>query len=238
MIGLIIVLVIALVVTLVYFIFMSPYSNVFWKIPYKAKTKEKIIALTFDDGPNDKHTKDLLDFLKKHDIKVTFFLVGKAVVREPQIVKRIYKDGHTIGNHSYNHKFLNYFKEPTYMSEIIDTQNAIKNVIGRNPNLFRSPWLWRQPSLVRTVRGLKLNHISGVFCHSLEVFQPLPTRIAKGAISKAKPGSIIIFHDGQDGDIGYRGATVEAVKITIKTLLKQGYKFTTVDELLKIPAYK
>ena len=82
-----------------------------------------------------------------------------------------------------------------------------------------------------------LHPVSGVFCHLLEPWQPSAVRIARSAIRKARPGTILIFHDGVEGRGGDRSQTVEAVKITVEELLSRDYKFVTIDELLGIPAY-
>src|SRR5258705_204922 len=106
----------------------------------------------------------------------------------------------------------------------------------RTPALLRSPWLWRQPLLLRMVRRGALQPVAGVFCHPLEVLQPDPARMARRAVAKTKPGTILIFHDGFDGRGGNRDHTVRAVELTIDALLAKGYRFVTVDQLLGVPA--
>jgi peptidoglycan/xylan/chitin deacetylase (PgdA/CDA1 family) len=122
--------------------------------------------------------------------------------------------------------------------EIAQTQEVLRARLGRTPALFRSPWLWRQPMLLRAVRRNALQPVSGEFCHALEVFQPSAARIARRAIAKTRPGSILIFHDGFDARGGNRSATVQAVRITVEGLLGRGYRFVTVDDILGTPAYQ
>jgi peptidoglycan/xylan/chitin deacetylase (PgdA/CDA1 family) len=196
-------------------------------------TKEKVVALTFDDGPNEPYTSELLEFLAKKQIKATFFIVGACALRHPETVKKIASAGHAIGNHSHSHKFINYFLHPSFKKEILDTQNIIRKLTGEAPKLYRSPWLFRQPWLLRSVRSTGLTPVSGEFCHPLEVLQINGDRIAKGALKKIHPGSIIIFHDGFDGRGGNRSQTVKAVKIMVNELLRQGYAFTTLEQFLK-----
>jgi peptidoglycan/xylan/chitin deacetylase (PgdA/CDA1 family) len=94
------------------------------------------------------------------------------------------------------------------------------------------------PALLRTVRRNSLQPVSGQFCHALEVFQPDGARIARRAIAKTKLGAILIFHDGYDGRGGNRSETVRAVQITTEELLRRGYRFVTIDEMLGVPAYQ
>lgn len=231
-------IIILLAVWLLYLLFMSSYSAWPWHIPYRIKTDEKVVALTFDDGPNEPYTSQIVNFLNSKNIKATFFEVGKCLERHPEVSKKILASGHVIGNHSLSHEFHKYVLHPGFNKEIEQTQKIFKKVIGKEPALFRAPWLWRTPWLIKTLRQSSLQPVSGRFCHSFEVFQIDGKKIAKRAIAKAKPGAIIIFHDGFDGRGGNRAETVKAVKITVNELLKQGYKFATIGELLGIPAYK
>lgn len=233
-----IVLLIVLCGTLLYWLFMSPMSQVFGRYPWHANTHDKVVALTFDDGPNEPYTSQIADFLRKKHIQATFFEVGACIERYPAVTKRLYKDGHVIGNHSVHHRFSDHLKHPSYKQEIRQNQEIINQTIGKRPALFRSPWLLRQPWLLHSVRTAGLHPVSGRFCHSFEVFQPRAERIAKRTLAKVKPGAIIIFHDGFDGRTGNRQQTAQAVEITVNSLLKQGYRFVTISELLDLPAYQ
>jgi peptidoglycan/xylan/chitin deacetylase (PgdA/CDA1 family) len=226
-----------LLIGLLYWLFMSSYSQIFGTYPYKVITKDKIVALTFDDGPNDPYTSQILSYLSEKNIKATFFLVGKCTERYPDTARKIITDGHTVGNHSVSHEFHKYFQSLYFYDEIIQNQEIIKKATGKLPGLYRSPWLLRQPWLLKTVKTNGMYPVSGVFCHVLEVTKPGAERIAKRAINKVRPGSILIFHDGIEGRGGDRQQTVEAVKLTVEALLLKGYQFTTVDKLLQVPAY-
>lgn len=225
-------------IALFYWLFMSSYSQVFGEFIYRAKTNKKVVALTFDDGPNSPHTEKLLDTLKKEKVKATFFIVGKCALRYPKIVKRIDDEGHTIGNHSHSHNFFKYFCNPGFKYQIQKNQSIIEGLINKSPRLFRPPWLFRNPIVLKTVKNLNMDAISGKFCHELEVFQISSSRIAKRTISKVTPGSIIIFHDGVESKGGDRAQTVDAVQKVITELKKQNYTFLTVDGLLGVNPYK
>ncbi len=223
---------------LFYYLFMSSFSQVFGYFPYKIKTSKKIIAITFDDGPNDPYTSELLDFLKEKNIKCTFFLVGRMIQKYPDTAKRILNEGHTVANHSYSHQFRNYFKSLKFNQEIEQNQKTIENKLGVKCALYRAPWLFRHPYILKNLKSKKLIPVSGLFCHPLEVLRPSPSLIAKHAKKIAKPGRIIIFHDGKEGVGGNRRETVEALKLTVELLINDGYSFQTVDQLLNVPAYQ
>lgn len=224
---------------LAYWLCMSPTSQVFGRFPYRHRGENrKIIALTFDDGPNEPYTSQLLDFLDSEHITATFFQVASAVQAQPQVSNRMLKSGHIIGNHSLSHKFSNYFLQPSFAKEIAASQSIFTSVLGVEPALFRPPWLFRTPLLLRSVKAAGLQPVSGLFCHNLEVFHINSQAIAQTAIKRAKPGGILIFHDGYNGKGARRTETVEAVKVTVRALKADGYQFVTVSELLKIAPYK
>jgi peptidoglycan/xylan/chitin deacetylase (PgdA/CDA1 family) len=221
-----------------YWTFMSPYSQAFGRYPYRGERRDRVVALTFDDGPNEPYTSQIADYLSSKHIRATFFQVGRCVERFPETTARIHAAGHVIGNHSLTHEFHAYLMPGRLAREVARTQEILRGRLGRAPALFRSPWLWRQPMLLRTVRRNSLHPVAGEFCHALEVFQPDGARIARRAIAKTRPGSILIFHDGFDGRGGNRSETVRAVQITTEELLRQGYRFVTIDELLGVAAYQ
>ncbi len=226
---------------LAYWLCMSPYSQALGRWPYRANGAggaEKVVALTFDDGPNEPYTTQLADFLLDRGVRATFFQVGRCVHRHPEASRRLLADGHVIGNHSVSHLFREYLKHPDFARQIEDNQYIIAQAIGRTPALYRSPWLWRTPPLLATLRRNRLQPVSGVFCHDLEVAQIPAERIAEKALQRTRPGRIIIFHDGREGRGGQRGETIRAVKLYVDALLSQGYRFVTVDELLGVPAYQ
>lgn len=228
----------AFVVGLIYVLCFSPKAQVFGNFVYRKKTTEKIIALTFDDGPNPPFTSRILDVLAAHHIQATFFLVGKNVEKYPDVVRAMVNAGHVIGNHSYSHSFWEYFRHPFFESEITHTQDIIQRITGKTPALFRPPWLFRHPGIFKTLRRNNLAPVSGVFGSYLEVFQIPAEKLAARVMSKIKPGTILIFHDGYNASGGNRAQTAEAINLLIPKLLAVGYQFVTVDLLLGVPAYQ
>ena len=236
---LIIILIIACALGGTYLVFLWPEtSQVFGYFPYKIKTDKKLIALTFDDGPNPPHTNKLLEVLSKHGVHATFFAVGKNLERFPELGKAIIAGGHVIGNHSYSHEFSKYFKSLSFKTEIVRTQEVIESITGKKPALFRSPWLFRSPRLLRELKSRGLSPVSGLFSSQREIWQPPARKIADDALKVAAPGVIIIFHDGYDAKGGNRAETVGAVDLLIPELKARGYEFVTVDRILGVSAYQ
>jgi peptidoglycan/xylan/chitin deacetylase (PgdA/CDA1 family) len=221
-----------------YWVFLSPYSQLFGAYPWRGEATEPVVALTFDDGPNEPYTSQIVDYLNSRNVRATFFQVGRCVERFPDTTATIAEAGHVVGNHSLTHRFGTYLRPGRFERELERTQQILAATLGKTPALVRSPWLWRQPALLRMLRRRKLQPVSGVFCHALEVFQPDAATIARRAVAKTKPGTILIFHDGFDSRGGKRGQTARAVEITTEALLARGYRFVTVDELLHLPAYQ
>jgi peptidoglycan-N-acetylglucosamine deacetylase len=220
-----------------YWLCMSSYSQAFGPFPYRGPRNAKVVALTFDDGPNEPYTSQIADFLGSREIRATFFQVGRAVLRHPAVTQRLVREGHVVGNHGYTHEFTNYLGRGTLARDIRAGQEALASV-GVRPALYRPPWLLRVPALGGVLRENGLRAVSGEFCHALEVAQPPPETIARRALAKARPGAIIIFHDGHDGHQGNRASTVAAARIVVDQLRRDGYSFATVSELLGKPAYQ
>jgi peptidoglycan/xylan/chitin deacetylase (PgdA/CDA1 family) len=221
-----------------YWTMMSPYSQLLGPFPHHAHTTERVIALTFDDGPNEPYTSQIADLLALAGIRATFFQVGQCVERFPGVTARLFRDGHVIGNHSHSHRVTRCLGAHAQRAETLAAQNTITAVIGRAPALYRPPWLIRTPTLPAVLHRNGLSPVSGEFCHAFEVMQPPPSWIARRALAKARPGAILIFHDGFNAKGGHRANTVAAVRIVITELTRGGYRFVTVDDLLGVPAYQ
>ncbi len=219
---------------ILYYLFLSPESQVFGRFPFRIKTREKLVALTFDDGPSAASTAKILDLLAKYDVHATFFVCGQNVENHPALTIAIMDGGHTLGNHSWSHNFGKYFAGASFKEEVSRTQEIIRSAVGRAPTLFRPPWLFRYPGFLKTIRKNNLIPVSGIFGSELEVFQPSAKLMINRAMSRLKPGVILIFHDGFDTRGGNRSRTVEAMDLLIPRILAAGYRFVTVDALLNM----
>ncbi len=232
---------ILVVLLLVFFAFLFKWSNV--NVINHVSITEKRIALTFDDGPHPEATAQLLDVLQEKAAKATFFLLGEHVEALPEIAARIETEGHEIGNHSYRHPFMLDPRIKPMMAELVHTSKLIEAATGKTPTLFRPPYLLQGPGVKRAVKKLNMQSIGALKSWRLFRFpdwahQDEPERIAELVLQEARPGAIIVLHDGnaraqtavsQD----YRGGTVTAVAIIIDALQKQGYQFVTVSNLLQ-----
>jgi peptidoglycan/xylan/chitin deacetylase (PgdA/CDA1 family) len=190
------------------------------------------VALTFDDGPNEPYTSQIVDLMSEQGVVGTFFQVGRCVERHPGSTRAIAAAGHLIGNHGYSHRFWHYAAEPSLRGEIARTQQVLGDELGAEPTFFRPPWLFHPPALLRAAASFGLTVVSGSFAYPWEVLQPPAPRMVRHVVNRVQSGAIIIFHDGFDGRGGYRGTTVDAVRLTIEELSGAGYRFVRLDSFL------
>jgi len=199
-----------------------------WAQPFvvhQINTQDKVVALTFDDGPNDRYTTKFLKILEKEKIKATFFLVGKKINKSPGVAKKIKLAGHEIGNHSYAH--LDYTKLPPTKIEddITKSQIVFYKKLGILPLIFRPPYGRLRKRDHTTVSKYFLKVVNW----SLDTrdWEPTTTNgIVKDRIlTYLKPGSIIICHDNNKHSL-------ETLPDIIREVKKRGYRFVTITELL------
>ena len=132
---------------------VAPESELFGKTLHRLPDRKQL-ALTYDDGPNDPYTLNLLDVLGKHDVKATFFLIGKYVAAEPEIARRIAALGHTIGNHTYTHPNLALCSQARIRQELSDCKKILQDTLGDHSTLFRPPFGARRPRVLSIAREL------------------------------------------------------------------------------------
>ncbi|MSQ22279.1 MAG: polysaccharide deacetylase family protein [Dehalococcoidia bacterium] len=216
--------------------FYAPRAEAFGKLYFATKTPDKVVALTFDDGPNEPYTSQILDILQQHDIKATFFVTGKNVVYYPETTRRIVAERHVIGNHSWDHKVLQPIMDVQNL-DMARTQGIIEKVAGVEPHLFRPPFGHKTPWQIEQLK----KHGMVMVTWSVSAGnpgQPVPSIIAQRIVSHTKPGSIILLHDGNETSHGAdRNNTVAALPLIIEILTREGYTFVTVPELLKVEPY-
>lgn len=201
------------------------------KTVYKVKPKnnEKVIALTIDDGPWPKTTVEMLDIFKQNDVKATFFWVGSSLQANPEIAKRVVAEGHAIGNHTWHHLYKR-MDAATAKSEIERTNELIYKKTGVKTSLFRPPGGFLNNGLAAYAK----NQNNAVIMWSLTSADTDPRAkyqaFVKNVLKGAKPGAIVLMHDGG----GNRERTVKALPEIISGLKQQGYKFVTIPELLEM----
>lgn len=189
---------------------------------------EKVIALTFDDGPWPQSTPAVLDILKKNNIKATFFIVGQMLKEHPDMGKRIVTDGHVIANHTWHH-WYHYMNPQAAAFEIDNTSNLIYQVTGVRTTLFRPPGGIKTNGPYAYAKNQKYATIMWS-SDSSDYARPSVPKLISNVMREAKPGGIVLMHDGG----GNRSNTVAALPQIIETFRKQGYRFVTVPELLEL----
>lgn len=194
----------------------------------QVETKEPVVALTYDDGPNPEYTKKLVKLLDKLGVKATFFTIGKEIEAYPQVIKQLVKSGHEVGNHSYSHQKM-IWKTPKFIAEEINQTDELLRQLGvENEILFRSPFGFKRLTLPYILKQQKKKNILWSL-DPKDYQESNPEIIAQRILENIKPGAIILLHDGG----GDRTATINATEIVIHKLQAQGYRFLTVSELLK-----
>jgi peptidoglycan/xylan/chitin deacetylase (PgdA/CDA1 family) len=205
-------------------------SNYFIKTYWKSKTSDKKIAITFDDGPTP-ITNEVIDVLKKHNAKATFFCIGKQIERHPDIFKRIIAEGHLIGNHSYSHdKKIGFFSTQKVVEEIQKNDLVIEQYLGRKTRLFRPPFGVTNPRFARAIKQTR-HFVIGWNNRSLDTVIDDENKILKRIADKINPGGIVLLHDTS-------AKTVRVLEQLLLLLQTENYTVTPLDELLNIQAYE
>ncbi|MEF3304041.1 polysaccharide deacetylase family protein [Paenibacillus sp. GYB003] len=199
-------------------------------------SKEKNIALTFDDGPDERFTPQVLDVLKAYGVKATFFLLGKKAEAHPAVVKRIIREGHAIGNHSYRHPLFTKLSVEQFAAEIEQTELTLNGLAGYKPKLIRPPygeitegqlqWANRHGYIVVNW------NVDSLDWKSLGEQQ-----VSGNILGHTKAGAIVLQHSA-GGDSQDLSGTVKALPSIIMKLREQGYGLVTVPELLHLPKSK
>ena len=186
--------------------------------------ENKMVALTFDDGPNVLYTERLLDGLAERDVKATFFLIGKNAEAHPEIVRRIAEEGHLIGNHTYSHLKLTAGNETEFLEEINRTGEIIREITGSTPAFCRPPFgVWN------TRYEERLGIIPVLWDVDPRDWCTFDTQtVANRILADCHDSAIILMHDEYE-------TSVEAALLVIDELKQQGYTFVTVDKLLIDP---
>lgn len=202
-------------------------GDIVWEVP----TMQKVVALTFDDGPDAKQTPAILDLLQQYHAKATFFVVGKRVAANPDIVRLAFSRGHEIGNHTYNHAYfnktisLNKFEE-----EVQQTEDQIQKITGQRTHLFRPPGGYYNAQMIKAC--MKESYLTILWSwhqDTMDWSSPGKDRIVKKVLGNIRNGDIVLMHDYVKGS----NQTIEALKEILPALAKQGYRFITVSELLQ-----
>lgn len=203
---------------------ISGTSKVTWS---RGSANSRYIALTFDDGPVASNTSRLLDILRQRNIKATFYVIGERVQNNQSLTRRITSEGHEIGNHTWTHGNLANMSDGQVRQELDRTRDAIVAATGTKPRTLRPPygslrqeqrsWIFREYGYPTVMWDVDPEDWK----------KPGSSVISNRILSATKNGSIILVHD-------LHSASVDAVPATVDGLLRQGYKFVTVSQLIAL----
>lgn len=204
-------------------------SNAFIKSICKADTSEKKIALTFDDGPNE-FTLEVLNILDKHDIKATFFCIGKNIEKNKEILTEIDAKGHLTGNHTWSHhKWFDFFPPKKMKEDIVKNAKLIYEQTGKRVKLFRPPYGVTNPTLKKAIAGLNYQTI-GWSLRSLDTIKK-PEKVIKKLNQKISPGDIVLLHDNQK-------EITQILESFIIFAKENSYQIVRLDKLINIEPYE
>lgn len=205
-------------------------TGFFIKTYCSSNTQEKIIAISFDDGPHREFTPEILKTLSEYNVPATFFVIGKNIRGNEKLIQQMDKSGHILGNHTFSHSFFIDFKGKLgFMFELDATSDLIHEIIGKRTKYFRPPYGVTTPALAAASEALDYS-IIGWNIRSLDTTGKTEKEIADRVTSRIKPGSIILFHDTSAKTIG-------VLKQTLNFAKENGFKIVSTEELLKIQAY-
>lgn len=206
-----------------------PYYEEKGYVMWEIKTDEKVIALTFDDGPHPTYTPQVLDLLKKYDAKATFFVIGERVEKYPEVVSRMGTDEHEIANHTYTHPLT--ISPAKLKEELEKTNDIVHKITGTYPIFYRPVGGQYNDKIINTAIDEGYKVIMWSWHQDTEDWKrPGTKKIVKKVLSGVKPGNIVLFHDSG----GDRSQTIKALEEILPELQRQGYRFVTVSELIEI----
>ncbi len=241
--GLVAFALLALVAIETYEVVESPANQLFGKTLVSGPKDERIVALTYDDGPNPPYTDEILGVLRAERVRATFFVVGRAVAAYPRVVRREVEEGNAIGNHTWSHGHLLLYDKSGLRQTLQRTDQAIFAATGTHTRIMRPPFGARDWLVLAEVRKLGYTPVmwSVPLAHDWEY--PSARVIAARVLRYAADGAIIDLHDGNQGMVCARmrvaarvcdrSGDVGATRLIVDVLKRRGYRFVTIPQLLR-----
>lgn len=206
-------------------------SGIYLGMLCRTMTHRRVVALTFDDGPDAEETPRVLDVLKRHGVRATFFVVGERIEAHPELLLRMLSEGHTIGNHTSTHTASLPLKRSRTIAEEIDrTRTLVTRLTGFRMRLFRPPFGVTNPNVARAVRRTGVVSV-GWSIRSLDTMKGDRQRVLERILSHLHPGGVVLLHDRVEG-------AAELLDKLLVELKARNYTAATVDELFEIEAYE
>lgn len=193
------------------------------------KTTQKVVALTFDDGPDNPYTEQILGVLDKHNVKATFYVLGGNAKAYPDLIKKMMNKGHELGNHTMSHSMMKNKSVEKISQDIQSVDTILRNLGYQKEITFRAPFGITSDNLKIALKQLNKRMVLFTFLPQ-DWTKISSQQIYQNVMKEMKPGLIITLHDGGKR----RENTVKATEMLINTLQQQGYQFVTISELLKL----
>ena len=222
----------------------SPANQLFGHTLVSGPSDQKVVALTFDDGPNPPYTSKILGVLEREQVHATFFLVGRAVAAYPAVVRREVRDGDAVGNHTWAHRHLIVMNASAIRDTLARTDAAIYAAAHVHTRIMRPPFGARDWLVLDEVRRLGYTPVMWSVPLPRDWEDPPPETIARRVLRDVTDGSIIVLHDGNRGilcarhhlspHVCDRTNDIAATQIIVTTLKREGYRFVTVPQLLAL----
>lgn len=205
-------------------------SGFFLKIPCRADTGKKEIAISFDDGPQENYTPQILQVLQQENVPATFFCIGNRIAGNEAVLKQIQADGHIIGNHSYSHHFwFDMYGSKKMLDDLRKMDTELKRVTGLQPRLFRPPYGVTNPNLARAIKKGGYTPV-GWSVRSMDTVIQDEKKLLDKICSGIKPGAVFLFHDTSKATLAVLPKFIQEVKI-------RGYHIIPLDKLLALQSY-
>ena len=206
-------------------------SGVYLKALCRVESADKVVALTFDDGPDEDSTPRVLDLLKRYDVRATFFVVGEQARQNPELIHRMVAEGHTVAGHSYYHlPQSTLWSSQRYTEELFRCNDVVARLTGLRMRLYRPPFGVTNPPIARAVKNLGLIPV-GWSVRSLDTITKNRDRVVDRVMRGLRGGDVILLHDRLEN-------SEELLEKLLTALRTQHYTTATVDELFKIEAYE
>ena len=212
---------------------MSPAGQWYGRTFAGLKPGTRQLALTYDDGPNDPHTLRILEVLAQHNVKATFFLIGRYVKQRPDIVRELVRAGQVVGNHTFSHPNLIFASARQTKTELQDCDQALADAVGEHSRLFRPPFGGRRPSTLKVARALGLEPV--MWNVTGWDWKGKPAEFVERKVrQQIRGGDVILLHDGDHEAFGAdRSQTVIATDRLIARYKNEGYEFVTIPEMMR-----
>ncbi|WP_054695394.1 polysaccharide deacetylase family protein [Syntrophomonas palmitatica] len=226
--------IIKILVIVVLLIFISPVLMPEIGLSYSGidrdiQVSEKVVALTFDDGPYPQVTPQILDVLDQYHARATFFMIGERMEQYPEMVKQVANRGHVIANHTYNHPDdLKKLNNKQMENELDKTESVILSLTGQSFYLFRPPRGILNERLIKVINNKNYQIVLwGISADHHDA--PTPEMMAARVVKHVHPGEVVLLHDGR---FPGRIKDIEATRLILQELSGQGYRFVTLPELI------